>query len=333
MDSLLSNYASSDEEEKDHRPAKPPSSSSSRVVPRSTSSLFSSLPPPDSSSTFSSLPPNPQDTNPKPKRVVQLKLPILTSRISDDDDDNDDEDEPREGLKPVNSSTQPFSSSSFLSNLPAPKYATTLGALPSGSGRGGGGGRRSIIEADVRSSNSNDNTQIHPEAGQALGQFEGQTVEGSSSAAASFDNTPSLVPYGGNYDDPNYENYTNSSGYDTYGDQVHMGNNSIDYLAVNMGKVTGKRGRRSDVPMDIVEVKQDDLMKNRPRVDQSKSTGIAFGPSYQAVSTKGKPSKLHKRKHQISSLYFDMKQNETELSERRSRGFLTKAQTQGKYGW
>lgn len=53
----------------------------------------------------------------------------------------------------------------------------------------------------------------------------------------------------------------------------------------------------------------------------------------QAVSTKGKPTKLHKRKHQISSLYFDMKQKEMELAERRARGLLTKAQTQGKYGW
>ncbi|RVX07750.1 hypothetical protein CK203_021970 [Vitis vinifera] len=51
------------------------------------------------------------------------------------------------------------------------------------------------------------------------------------------------------------------------------------------------------------------------------------------VSTKGKPTKLHKRKHQIGSLYFDMKQKEMELSERRAKGFLTKAETQAKYGW
>ncbi|KAL6555555.1 hypothetical protein OROHE_007227 [Orobanche hederae] len=51
------------------------------------------------------------------------------------------------------------------------------------------------------------------------------------------------------------------------------------------------------------------------------------------VSTKGKPTKLHKRKHQIGSLYFDMRQKEMELAERRAKGFLTKAQTQAKYGW
>lgn len=55
--------------------------------------------------------------------------------------------------------------------------------------------------------------------------------------------------------------------------------------------------------------------------------------SVKPVSTKGKPTKLHKRKHQIGSLYFDMKQKEMELQERRSKGFLTKAETQAKYGW
>lgn len=42
----------------------------------------------------------------------------------------------------------------------------------------------------------------------------------------------------------------------------------------------GKRGR-NEIPLDVIEVKQDELMKNRPREDQAKATGIAFGPSYQ----------------------------------------------------
>jgi proline-rich protein PRCC len=32
-------------------------------------------------------------------------------------------------------------------------------------------------------------------------------------------------------------------------------------------------------------------------------------------------------------LYFDMKQNEMKLAERRAKGMLTKAETQAKYGW
>ncbi|TVU32803.1 hypothetical protein EJB05_24560, partial [Eragrostis curvula] len=100
-----------------------------------------------------------------------------------------------------------------------------------------------------------------------------------------------------------------------------------------MGRIGGKRGRK-DMPPEIVEVNQEELMKNRPKQDKSKLTGLAFGPSYQAApSTKGKPSKLHKRKHQIGSLYFDMRSKEMELAERRSKGILTKAETQAKYGW
>ncbi|CAD6247893.1 unnamed protein product [Miscanthus lutarioriparius] len=104
-------------------------------------------------------------------------------------------------------------------------------------------------------------------------------------------------------------------------------------LPPEMGRIGGKRGR-NDMPAQILEVNQAELMKNRPKQDKSKLTGLAFGPSYQpAPSAKGKPSKLHKRKHQISSLYFDMKSKEMELAERRSKGILTKAETQAKYGW
>ena len=47
--------------------------------------------------------------------------------------------------------------------------------------------------------------------------------------------------------------------------------------------VLGKRGRKEIPTEEIVEIKQDELMKNRPREDQVKLTGIAFGPSYQVI--------------------------------------------------
>jgi proline-rich protein PRCC len=47
-----------------------------------------------------------------------------------------------------------------------------------------------------------------------------------------------------------------------------------------MGRIGGKRGR-NDMPTEIVEVNQEELMKNRPKQDTSKLTGLAFGPSYQ----------------------------------------------------
>ena len=53
----------------------------------------------------------------------------------------------------------------------------------------------------------------------------------------------------------------------------------------------------------------------------------------ESSSSKVKVSKLHKRKHQITALFMDMKHKETELAERRLKGLLTKADTQAKYGW
>ncbi|KAI3461792.1 hypothetical protein Pfo_018455 [Paulownia fortunei] len=142
----------------------------------------------------------------------------------------------------------------------------------------------------------------------------------------------------GNGQHVEYSNYGGS--YGEYGNNAQYENNWANATALPEESVVvehalqlpGKRGRK-DAPPQIVEVKQDELMKNRPREDQVKLTGIAFGPAYQPTSTKGKPTKLHKRKHQIGSLYFDMRQKEMELSERRAKGHLTKAQTQAKYGW
>lgn len=134
----------------------------------------------------------------------------------------------------------------------------------------------------------------------------------------------------------NYESYDYYGNYDYNsnwgGGSAEVPQSSMFGVGESVMKVPGKRGR-NEIPQEIVEVTQDELTKNRPREDQVKMTGIAFGPSYQPVSTKGKPSKLQKRKHQIGSLYFDMKQKEMELAERRSKGFLTKAETQAKYGW
>ncbi|KAK4440954.1 hypothetical protein Salat_0430300 [Sesamum alatum] len=142
----------------------------------------------------------------------------------------------------------------------------------------------------------------------------------------------------GNGQQVEYTNYGGS--YGDYGNDAQYENNWSNATALPEVRgivdsalpLPGKRGRK-DVPPEIVEVKQDELMKNRPREDQVKLTGIAFGPTYQPTSTKGKPTKLHKRKHQIGSLYFDMRQKEMELAERRAKGYLTKAQTQAKYGW
>lgn len=142
-----------------------------------------------------------------------------------------------------------------------------------------------------------------------------------------------------------HANYSSYEGYSDYGNHGQYESKWIDRSSGDfepeipgpaiqeVARAPGKRGR-NEIPQEVIEVSQDELMKNRPREDQVKMTGIAFGPSYQPASSgKGKPTKLHKRKHQIGSLYFDMRSKEMELAERRSKGFLTKAETQAKYGW
>ncbi|XP_058196677.1 uncharacterized protein LOC131312746 [Rhododendron vialii] len=319
---------------------KPPSSSSS-----SSSSIFSFLPPPKSKNSDPFALANLSSTpNPKPKKIIHLKLPVNPYRrkskdSDDDDDDDDDDDKEREGkTKATESVTETASVKSFLSSIPAPKNSSALGSLPSAAGSG----RRSILEADVTTSFSSNAYSSNAEVGV---NDNGQVVEGLSSASfGDVGNSAQYVVESGGGDtsgwvssSTNYENYGN---YDYYGQyESNWGDGSTTVAPSDVAgtvesvvKVPGKRGR-NDVPQEIIEVKQDELIKNRPREDQVKLTGIAFGPSYQPVSTKGKPSKLMKRKHQISSLYFDMRQKEMELTERRAKGFLTKAETQAKYGW
>ncbi|OUZ99201.1 Proline-rich protein PRCC [Macleaya cordata] len=376
MDSLLASYASSDDDDEEQQnpknssskiPSKSTEPSSYFTEPPKTSSVFFSLPKPKSSSVFSSLPPpsskNPQknpnnlsSSDPKTKKVIQFKLPLNPSLLKPLDDDEEEEEKPKKPNKESTSSTETSSLKSFFSNLPAPKNSLGLG---SGLGSGqslGGTGRRSIVETDVAESNSSEiraeKNEISTE--QNLGDYEGNLIGGSSSAASeslssvsdssnwyqsgeSYGSHPNYVNYGnyegdyGNYDG-NYGNYDGSATMAPATMAPITTASEVSGVIENVARLQGKRGR-SDIPTEIIEVKQDELMKNRPREDQVKATGIAFGPAYQPVSSKGKPTKLHKRKHQIGSLYFDMKQKEMELSERRSKGFLTKAETQAKYGW
>ncbi|XP_009802875.1 uncharacterized protein LOC107826966 [Nicotiana tabacum] len=350
-------------EEEDEFPDKPSSFFSSLPQPSkstsssSSSSLFSVLPPPKTTPLSSS--------DPKPKKkVVQFKPPanpfsVKSNNSVDEDEDDDDEGEKEKQRKRSESFTQTPSVKSFLSSIPAPKNSTSLGVLGSGSGR------RSTIEADVPVPNSatssevlvssntgyNENQQVDGSLESSMGGIGGPT-EYSASLGVAGDYSSNWGAHGyvnpescANDGTSGYENYpgydSNSgtyTGYEQYdhkwtdGSSTTASASAITDTAEVALTLPGKRGRK-DVPQKFVEVNQDELMKNRPREDQSRLTGIAFGPSYQPVSSKGKPSKLLKRKHQISTLYFDMKQKEMELQERRAKGMLTKAQTQGKYGW
>ncbi|XP_071716444.1 uncharacterized protein [Rutidosis leptorrhynchoides] len=333
-----------------------PNSSSS-----SSASLFSKLPQPKSETS------DPFNVNPKPRKVVQFHPPVTTKPIDDDDDDDDDEDDIKEQPKKDNTLPQAPSVKSFLSSIPAPRNSGSLGSLPSASGTG----RRSILESEVPAlSNSNSGKETVSKSSVDQVQYDNNSsnvnYDNSYVEYTNANVSETNVDYA-NYDYGNYGGYENVvgtdnssygpaapvsddhvsySGYEGYSDYTQYESKWVDRSGGNVGpeipvtdviqnaaRVPGKRGR-NEIPQEVIEVSQDELMKNRPREDQVKATGIAFGPAYQPTSSaKGKPTKLHKRKHQIGSLYFDMKSKEMELAERRSKGFLTKAETHAKYGW
>ncbi|XP_042503446.1 probable serine/threonine-protein kinase samkC [Macadamia integrifolia] len=286
-----------------------PSSSEPNPEPTKPSSSFSSLPPPKSSLPNPLALTNPSASGSNPKRVVQFKPPINQSLLSRDDDEDEDQDEKEKERKPTKEfkSSEPVSSlKSFFSNLPAPKNSLGSGTPSLGSGR------RSIVEAEIPTSNF-DGFKKENETGTSgdLGSHEGNWVDGSSAAKvgavdgsseSAFTGTESAnwLPGNNSYENYAYESYGNYAGYETYGTYedgtygTSEGNQAdtsttmtaawptqeMSGAAENMVRIPGKRGR-NDVPADIVEVKQDELMKNRPREDQVKLTGIAFGPSYQ----------------------------------------------------
>lgn len=273
------------------------------------------------------------------------------SKYDEDDEEDEEEDEEEREKKKRRQLVQDTSVKSFLSSMPVPKNsaASTLGA---GSAPSSGSGRRSIIETET--------SEPAPAGSDANGVISEMGFDSSAG------NSPGNWDYGSyayNHDvaiagDQSYAGYGgysacgSSGGHDSYGNYAHYESGWYDASSgavapdgsgalapatsgavEGLVSVDGKR-RKGQVPVEIVEVKQDELIKNRPREDQSKLTGIAFGPSYQpAASGKGKPTKLAKRKHQIGALYFDLRQKEMELAERRSKGLLTKAETQAKYGW
>lgn len=281
MDSLVASYASSDEEDeetltvKSSQPSSPSSSSLFSVIPQpkesKSSPFLSSLPPPKSSSiSRQQQNPNPPSIPATNKRVVQIRLPVNPRPSNlDDDEDDEEEEKARKKRKQMESSTpQDSSVKSFLSAMPAPKSSQALGALPS---LGSGSGRRSNLETET------------PAITQTVesGSDQNQSYESFNSHSSEREQIGGVESYYGGYE-------TNPSGSSSYGGNTWNGGGfegtttglSEAMIAMDNGARRGRRGRK-EMPTEIVEVKQDELMKNRPRVDQVKATGIAFGPAYQ----------------------------------------------------
>ena len=310
-----------DEQQQQPIPSKTTSSSSSSslfsILPQpKSSSIFNSLPPPKqqpSSDTpidapssipsnftqISSLPkPKPQI---QPKRVVQFKPPVIPlpkpTQLEEDDED-DEEEEERNRRRKMESSIQTPTVKSFLSTIPAPRNSSTLGVQSSsGSGRrsiletstpapetsSGGGSASAAVESNVpveQNVGDYENYQYATDQYDSYGnyQYSADQYDNSGASAGVASNGDGYASYGGAYEDYGQygNNWVDGSGAATVVQPEPSG------ISESMLKFTGKRGRK-DVPVEVIEVKQDELIKNRPREDQSKLTGLAFGPSYQVL--------------------------------------------------
>lgn len=78
--------------------------------------------------------------------------------------------------------------------------------------------------------------------------------------------------------------YKSYESHGNYGDRIPYGSDPGCQPAMvdteNVVRIPEKK-RRNEVPPEILEVEQEALIKNRPRQNQVKLTGIASGPLYQ----------------------------------------------------
>lgn len=287
-----------------------PPSKTSKVS--GSTSFFSSLPKPKSQIEQESLT-RVSSSGPSTKKVVQFRppvIPLAKSRELDDDDDEDDRETEENRRKMLESVPQTPSVKSFLSSIPAPRNTATLGVQSTS-----GSGRRSIIEADVPASSADGSAAVNNyEADQnaaSYGNYEnygnyqygtdpnsgyymGSDSYGNYSSGIdhSMGTQSEAVTAGNDTSSSYYVNNDTYASYNTYGGYGQYGNNwadgsgaavqEISGISDNGLKVSGKRGR-NEIPSEVIEVKQEELIKNRPREDQVKLTGIAFGPSYQVI--------------------------------------------------
>jgi proline-rich protein PRCC len=324
------------------------------------SSLFARLPPAASSKlSFENLP-RPSTSK---RQVVEFKPPINYALLETTEEDDLERSRKRSKLsKDSDGAKETKNAGGLMSFLPPPK--NNLGAGAALGGGGSHGSRRTVMETasdpykianEVNSNSGNITHKVgkvevnveRPTMGASNSPYEVEPVDQSGEGFYAQpeigyqDYNPQQLYVDNRHG--NHDGYSVGSGYDEQSWQypeanAHPGaggqsSQGQGVLAEVMKKE--RRKGRDEPPPQMIEVKQADLTGgSKVREDQMRSTGIAFGPTYKpAASNKDKPSKLHRRKHQIGALYFDMKQNEMNLLDRRAKGNLTKAETQAKYGW
>lgn len=83
---------------------------------------------------------------------------------------------------------------------------------------------------------------------------------------------------------------------------------------------------------NIVEIKQAELT-SKPIIGHNPTESQAAAPGLSVMRGAPRPEQTTKRKHQITSLYYEAKQRELSIKENRAQGMKTRKETQAKYGW
>lgn len=323
------------------------------------SSLFTKLPPPSSTRfSLANLPP----PSTLKKKTVEFKPPINLSALESTDEDDINRRTKRSKVSEASKTGPEGKVGGLAALLPPPKNSLGAG-LAFGGGGGGSGGRRTAMETASVSTPTKELNYTRPNTSHAGPQLMGSSSETQVTVNPNTQYHYSAQPGQGHSAPENVysqtelrtpeghfaqEQYTAAAAYFTGPQQSHSSwqyadssgvvsePSSVNSVPDPLAEVLQRERRKgkNEPPPQVIEVKQADLTAGRHREDQLRTTGIAFGPNYQPVSSgKDKPSKIHRRKHQIGALYFDMKSKEMEMLDRRSKGNLTKAETQAKYGW
>ena len=342
-------------------PTPTPEVSSGRVC----GSVFSKLPPPKApadggGSLFSRLPAPKQSIGSAVTKKVMWKPPINTSALADPEPE---EDRPKKKSKSRKGG-------SLLGFLPAPKNVLgggsgggTAALLGGGVGSKGSGpvvgargdqakpaprptapaptvqNENNLYRVDANGQYAADlHSQFQAASGHETWAAPAQSHLGTGTVQQ-YDYFPvdhnAATPYQGTLETLQEQNVAgpSSSGSGAAGDGIAVLQAELERERERQRKL----GRNPKNTPQIVSITQEKLKYVAPTANAAANAAQnAFGPQYQAQLRKeagAKGSKTARRKHQIGTLYHDMKITELEMLEKRTGSQKSKAETAAKYGW
>lgn len=117
------------------------------------------------------------------------------------------------------------------------------------------------------------------------------------------------------------------------GSGMHESDVWTSLITAEHRKINRKRkGMHVQEAPNIVEINQAELTR-RPIVGHNPAEPPSTAQEMSAMRGASRPEQTTKRRHQITSLYYEAKQRELSIKENRAQGMKTRKETQAKYGW